>query len=149
MRNKLQDLFLTFRFREGEQPLRHLVNLMYALDTRYETGGASPHPLAGRWAPDLTLISPPGPGSVAELLRGGRGVLLDLTADGTLAAKAHGWKDRVDIVTASAADGAGPAPAPAGLLVRPDGYVAWVAASAGDADSLSQALTTWFGSPGQ
>ncbi|HEY3878929.1 MAG TPA: FAD-dependent monooxygenase [Trebonia sp.] len=133
-----------------EQPLRHLLSLMYALDTRYEAAGPSPHPLAGRWAPDLALTGASGSRCVAELLRGGRGVLLDLTARGALAEEAHDWKDRVDIVTASAAAGAGgvaAAAAPAGLLIRPDGYVAWAAAGAGDADRLPQALTTWFGRP--
>lgn len=33
------------------EPVRHLVSLMYALDTRYDTG--CPHPLAGGWRPDL------------------------------------------------------------------------------------------------
>jgi hypothetical protein len=45
-----------------EQPLRHLVNLMYELDTRYDTGSAGPHPLAGGWAPDLALTTTVGTG---------------------------------------------------------------------------------------
>jgi 3-(3-hydroxy-phenyl)propionate hydroxylase len=38
----------------------------------------------------------------------------------------------------------GVVPAPAAVLIRPDGYVAWV----GDAtrQGLADALTTWFGS---
>jgi hypothetical protein len=35
--------------------------------------------------------------------------------------------------------------APTALLIRPDGYVAWV--GAGDDDGLGEALTAWFGSP--
>jgi 2-polyprenyl-6-methoxyphenol hydroxylase-like FAD-dependent oxidoreductase len=126
-----------------EQPLRHLLNLMYALDTRYDTRTADPHPLAGRWAPDLALTTPAGASSIAELLHPARGVLLDLTEGGTFAGTGHGWKDRVDIVTAHAA-----APPAAALLIRPDGYVAWAAApdTPGN-DGLRQALTTWFGTP--
>ena len=39
----------------------------------------------------------------------------------------------------------GPVSAPAAVLIRPDGYVAWVGdlAEAG----LAEALTTWFGPP--
>ena len=114
-----------------EQPLRHPVSLMYALDTRYDTGAANPHPLAGRWAPDLALTTPAGASSVAELLRPARGVLLDL------------WKDRVDIITAHCT-----APPAAALLIRPDGYVAWATPpDAPDHDGLRHALTTWFGAP--
>src|SRR5215472_15137690 len=65
-----------------QQPLRHLISLMYGLDTRYDTGTAGPHPLAGRWAPNLALTAPAGATSVAELLHSGRGVLLDLTPGG-------------------------------------------------------------------
>jgi 2-polyprenyl-6-methoxyphenol hydroxylase-like FAD-dependent oxidoreductase len=126
-----------------EQPLRHLVSLMYALDTRYDTGAADPHPLAGRWAPDLALTTPAGTSSVAELLHPARGVLLDLTEGGPSAASAHGWKDRIDIVTAHCT-----APPAAALLIRPDGYVAWAAGpGAPDRDGLHHALTTWFGAP--
>ena len=126
-----------------EQPQRHLVSLMYALDTRYDAGTANPHPLAGRWAPNLALTTPAGASSVAELLRPARGVLLDLTENSSLAGNGHGWKDRVDIIAAHCT-----APPAAALLIRPDGYVAW-AASPGDPDNdgLRHALTTWFGAP--
>ena len=132
------------------EPMRHLVSLMYALDTRYDTG--CPHPLAGGWRPDLALTADAE--RAAEL---GRGILVDLTGDGLLAGlgngwlgnggPGHGWKDRVDYATA-----AGPLPpadgAPvAALLVRPDGYVAWAATPDDlDAGGLRHALSTWFGS---
>ena len=126
-----------------QQPLRHLLSLMYALDTRYDTGAADPHPLAGRWAPNLPLTTPQGATSVAELLRPARGVLLDLTAAGTVAAAGHGWDDRVDVLTAQS-----PGPPAAALLIRPDGYLAWaVAHDPPHAGGLRHALTTWFGAP--
>jgi FAD binding domain/Aromatic-ring hydroxylase, C-terminal len=97
-----------------EQPQRHLVSLMYALDTRYDIGTADPHPLAGRWAPDLALTTPTGASTVAELLHPARGVLLDLTENGSLAGNGHGWADKVDIVAAHCT-----APRTAALLIRP------------------------------
>ena len=35
--------------------------------------------------------------------------------------------------------------APTAVLIRPDGYVAWV--GDGEARGLADALTTWFGTP--
>jgi 2-polyprenyl-6-methoxyphenol hydroxylase-like FAD-dependent oxidoreductase len=126
-----------------QQPLRHLISLMYGLDTRYDTGTADPHPLAGRWAPNLALTAPGGATSVAELLQSGHGVLLDLTPDGGFARAGHGWQDRIDIRTARC-----PSPPAAALLIRPDGYVAWAAATdTQDTSTLHDALATWFGTP--
>jgi 2-polyprenyl-6-methoxyphenol hydroxylase-like FAD-dependent oxidoreductase len=126
-----------------QQPLRHLISLMYGLDTRYDTGTADSHPLAGRWAPDLALTVPGGATSVAELLQSGHGVLLDLTPDGGFARAGHGWQDRIDLRTARC-----PSPPAAALLIRPDGYVAWAAATdTQDTSTLHDALVTWFGTP--
>ncbi len=126
-----------------QQPLRHLIGLMYGLDTRYETGIARPHPLAGRWAPNLTLAVPGGTASVAELMRTGRGVLLDLTPDSVFARAGQSWHQRVDIRTAQCAD-----PPASALLIRPDGYVAWAAATPAphETGTLRDALAAWFGS---
>jgi 2-polyprenyl-6-methoxyphenol hydroxylase-like FAD-dependent oxidoreductase len=126
-----------------EQPVRHLLSLMYALDTRYDTGTADPHPLAGRWAPNLSLTTAAGATSVAELLRPAQGVLLDLTRAGMFAGAGSGWKDRVSVLTARSAS-----PPAAALLIRPDGYVAWAAGpDTTDTDGLRHALCTWFGAP--
>jgi len=125
-----------------QQPLRHLISLMYGLDTRYDTGAADPHPLAGRWAPDLALTAPAGATSVAELLHSGRGVLLDLTQGGAFACAGDGWRDRIDIRTARC-----PSPPAQALLIRPDGYLAWAATDAQDTGTLRDTLATWFGTP--
>jgi aromatic ring hydroxylase-like protein len=60
------------------------------------------------------------------------------------------WADRVQLVDA-AYDGPwelpalGAVAAPTAVLIRPDGYVAWV--GDGAQLGLTDALTTWFGPP--
>jgi 3-(3-hydroxy-phenyl)propionate hydroxylase len=97
---------------------------------------------------DLDLVTGDGPLRVYTLLHAARPVLLDLGQPGRL--DITPWADRVQLVRARY-DGPwelpalGAVAAPSAVLVRPDGYVAWV----GDATQLglADALTTWFGPP--
>jgi 3-(3-hydroxy-phenyl)propionate hydroxylase len=115
------------------------------LDIHYDLGEG--HPLLGRRMPDLDLITADGPVRVFTLLHDARPVLLNLGEPGGF--DAARW-DRVRLVDAAYAGPwelpvLGEVPAPAAVLIRPDGYVGWV----GDlgADDPSDALTTWFGPP--
>ena len=121
--------------------IQRIADLMSGADTRYPTPDTDdPHPLAGRWMPDLPLRDH---GRVAVLMRAGRPVLLDLTGNGELTDAAGPWADRLDIVTdvTDVTDVTGTPPADA-VLIRPDGYVAWAGP---DAEGLVRALGTWFG----
>jgi 2-polyprenyl-6-methoxyphenol hydroxylase-like FAD-dependent oxidoreductase len=109
--------------------VRRVAELMSGADVRY--GDGSGHPMTGRWMPDLSLSTETGPTRIAELLRGGRPLLL--TASGAGGAKA--WTDRVDVIVTP------DAPAET-VLIRPDGYVAWAGP---DGDGLEDTLRTWFG----
>ncbi|GGO60433.1 FAD-dependent monooxygenase [Nonomuraea cavernae] len=122
---------------------RRLSDLLSGADLRYDMGVAGPgHPLVGGWMPDLVLGTEAGRVRVAELLRTGRPVLLDLAGRTDLVAAAEDWAGRVDVIAATGA--ALPAQA---VLIRPDGYVAWAAQAGGGADELREALRTWFGAP--
>jgi 2-polyprenyl-6-methoxyphenol hydroxylase-like FAD-dependent oxidoreductase len=122
-------------------PRRAMAGTLSGLDLRYDVGGE--HPLAGRRMPDLDLA---GGASTYELLRDARPVLLGFAG----APAAGPWAGRVEAVHARY-DGrwelpvVGEVPAPGAVLVRPDGYVAWVGED-GDA-GLADALATWFGPP--
>nr|BFE79421.1 hypothetical protein GCM10020093_020220 [Planobispora longispora] len=124
--------------------VRRLAELTAGADVRYDMGGPEPHPLIGRFAPDMELHTPAGPVRLAELTRTARPLLLDLT-EGTSLARTPGLRhDRVDIVTAR------PQPhAPAALLLRPDCYVAWASTSPrpdpAELETLRTALQRWFG----
>ena len=129
-----------------EQPRRRFAALMFGLDIRYDLGDG--HPLLGRRMPDLDLVVAGGPLRVFELLHCARPVLLSLGEPGGF--DIAPWAGRVDQVDATY-DGPwelpvlGTVDAPAAVLIRPDGYVAWVGAPADP--SLPDALTSWFGPP--
>ena len=128
---------------------RYLGELIEGSDVRYEMPGAAatPHPLAGRFAPDMRLVSAGGSTRVAELMRAAQPVLLDFTPDGRVAPEAAGWEVRVPAMVVKPVDLPQPADA---LLIRPDGYVAW-AAGPGAADpgaGLTAALAAWCAGPG-
>ncbi|HET9000141.1 MAG TPA: FAD-dependent monooxygenase [bacterium] len=131
-----------------EQTFRSIVEAISDVDIRYDMDAdrGDRHPLLGRWAPNLTLRTERGTTRVAELMHAGKGVFLDIAARPALHDVAAHWADRVDATMARCYER--PANLDA-LLVRPDGYVAWVATSDdGDGESqraLRAALERWFG----
>ncbi|MET8447943.1 FAD-dependent monooxygenase [Streptomyces sp. NPDC005209] len=127
---------------EGHESVRrHLVGMVTGLDIRHDVGGDD-HPLLGRRLPERELVVGGEKTSSVSLLHAGRAVLLELGGDHGLREAAAGWTDRVDVVAAEF-DCDVPVD---GILVRPDGYVAWVGAVGTGADGLVPALTRWFGS---
>jgi 3-(3-hydroxy-phenyl)propionate hydroxylase len=129
-----------------DEPRRRLAAMISALDVRYDLGDG--HPLLGRRMPDLDLRTASGTTRVYTLLHDARPLLVDLTATGV--SDLAPWAGRVRVIQAGY-DGPweipsiGTVPAATAVLVRPDGYVAWV----GDEHrrGLEEALTTWFGPP--
>jgi 3-(3-hydroxy-phenyl)propionate hydroxylase len=119
---------------------------MSALDIQYDLGEG--HPLLGRRIPDLDLVTAGGPVRVFTLLHDARAVLLNLGRP--WACDTSPWADRVSAIDAEYAGqwelpALGQVAAPAVVLIRPDGYVAWV--EDGSETGLREALTTWFGAP--
>ncbi|HUA75145.1 MAG TPA: FAD-dependent monooxygenase [Solirubrobacteraceae bacterium] len=128
-----------------DEPRKLLAGLVSGLDIRYDLGEG--HPLLGRRMPDLDLVTADGPLRVFELLHDARPLLLDLGEAGDF--DIAPWDDRVRLVDAERAGQwelpvIGVVPPPTGVLVRPDGYVAWVGERRADA-GLTDALTAWFG----
>jgi hypothetical protein len=129
-----------------DEPSRRFAAMMSGLDIHYDLGEG--HPLLGRRMPDLDLVTANGALRVFTLLHDTRPVLLNFGEPGGF--DIAPWADRVLLVDAKyggtwALPALGPVTAPTAVLIRPDGYVAWV----GDLTrlGLADALTTWFGSP--
>lgn len=129
-----------------DEPRRRLAAEMSGLGVHYDLGEG--HPLLGRRMPDLDLNSAAGPLRVFSLLHDAKAVLLNLGEPGGFDITA--WADRVQLIDAEYVGkwelpALGAVAAPTAVLIRPDGYVAWV----GDLSQLglADALSTWFGVP--
>ncbi|HTG40485.1 MAG TPA: FAD-dependent monooxygenase [Methylomirabilota bacterium] len=129
-----------------DEPRKRFAAMMSGLDIHYDLGEG--HPLLGRRMPDLDLVTADGPVRVFTLLHKARPVLLNLGEPGGF--DITPWADRVQLVDAKYVGAwelpaIGAVSAPTAVLIRPDGYVAWV----GDLTQLglTDALTTWFGPP--
>jgi 2-polyprenyl-6-methoxyphenol hydroxylase-like FAD-dependent oxidoreductase len=116
---------------EVDEVNRRLIEKITGIGVRYDLGEG--HEMLGRRLRDIRLSR----GRLYELMRGGRGLLLDRT--GTLSIE--DWGDRVDHVV-----DAGDELDVSGVLLRPDGHVAWAGE---DRNGLHAALSRWFGSPAE
>jgi 3-(3-hydroxy-phenyl)propionate hydroxylase len=129
-----------------DEPRKRIAAEMSGLGIRYDLGAG--HPLLGRRMPDLDLVTGNGSMRVFTLLHSARPVLLNLGEPGAF--DITPWADRVQLIDAKY-DGPwerqaiGAVAAPSAVLIRPDGYVAWVEAQT--QMGLVDALTTWFGPP--
>jgi 2-polyprenyl-6-methoxyphenol hydroxylase-like FAD-dependent oxidoreductase len=129
-----------------DEPRKRYAAMMSGLDVHYDLGEG--HPLLGRRMPDLDLVTEGGPTRVFTLLHDARPLLLDLGEPGAI--DVTPWADRIRRVDARCAGAwelpvIGVVSAPAAVLIRPDGYVAWV--GDGTSQGLRDALTKWFGPP--
>jgi 2-polyprenyl-6-methoxyphenol hydroxylase-like FAD-dependent oxidoreductase len=116
----------------------YFVERVWGVSLSYDLGDG--HPLTGRSVPDFELIDGT---RLGELLRRGKGLLLDFEARSSLRALAGSWSDRITYVASDARDRLGVS----ALLVRPDGVVAWATEAVPDHEEAAQAASRWFGAP--
>ena len=129
-----------------DEPRRRMAAEMSGLDIHYDLGEG--HPLLGRRIPDVDLATAKGPLRTFALLHDARPVLLNFGEPGQFdVACWTGRVRRVDVECRSVWElpVIGTVTAPGAVLVRPDGYVAWVGDGTGQ--GLADALTIWFGPP--
>ncbi|MDX2675012.1 aromatic-ring hydroxylase C-terminal domain-containing protein [Streptomyces sp. NY05-11A] len=128
---------------------RYVADPLAGMDARYDLG--DDHRFDGTLCPDMRLtLERPDPNVVtavtrsADLLREGRGLLLDLVDRAEARDTAAAWTGQSNTVTA----GTDRVDVDA-LLIRPDGLVAWALLTGRDLDATTptRALNTWFGQP--
>jgi len=123
-----------------DEPRKRFGAMMSGLDIHYDLGEG--HPLLGRRMPDLDLVTANGALRVFTLLHDARPVLLNLGEPGGF--DIAPWANRVDLVDAKYVGGwdlpvLGTVTAPTAVLIRPDGYVAWV----GDRTDVRLLMLLW------
>jgi 2-polyprenyl-6-methoxyphenol hydroxylase-like FAD-dependent oxidoreductase len=126
------------------EPRMRIAAMMCGLDIRYDLGEG--HPLLGRRMPDLDLRTLAGPTRVFALLHQARGILLKFSGQ-AWDFDITPWSHRVSMFDAHYSGAwklpvLGEVTAPDAVLVRPDGYVAWV--GDGTTAGLPEALNRWF-----
>jgi 2-polyprenyl-6-methoxyphenol hydroxylase-like FAD-dependent oxidoreductase len=121
-----------------DEPRKVFGGVMSGLEIHYDLGEG--HPLLGRRMPDLDLVTTDGPVRVFTLLHDARPVLLNLGERGAFDTP---WSVYAEYAGEWELPVLGKVAAPVAVLIRPDGYVAWV--SDGTDAGLRDALATWFG----
>lgn len=132
-----------------DMPRQHIAAMISGLDIHYATGDSAEdaHPMIGRRIPDLELTTADGPTRIYELLHQANPLLLDLDPASNVNSSLR--LNRIRQIDASYTGNwelpiLGEVRPPSALLLRPDGYVAWVG-NRTDNTGLHRALETWFG----
>ena len=121
---------------QTEDATTYLIGKMSGVLLRYNLAGE--HPLIGRSAPDFEFEDGT---RLAELLRDGKGLLLDFAGTRELQALCQTRRERLKYASFHATDNKGLT----AMLVRPDGFVAWATDSTPDTIAAEQSMDRWFG----
>jgi hypothetical protein len=116
----------------------YFVEKISGMSLRYNLPGD--HPLIGRSSPDFEFEHGPRLGA---LLHEGTGLIVDFMQNKKLELLSQRWSERVKYVSCDAKERMDLA----ALLVRPDGFVAWVAEGEPNLGTAEASLKQWFGSP--
>ena len=108
---------------------------IWGIDLHYDLG--SSHPLVGRSVPNFELNSGV---TIGNLLRSGKGILLDFDGEAAIKILATKYSHQLNYVSGSAKEQLGLRAA----LIRPDGFVAWLATGNVHYYELEAALAKWF-----
>lgn len=132
IRNLVQDLLST------TDGTNLVVDRVWGLSLRYDPDDKDAHPLVGCSAPDYEFDD--GERLGVKML-GGKGLLVSFDDEAELKKLAGAYEDRIDYLAVRAKEQLGIK----ALLIRPDGFVAWVAEEKSDVNAAKPALERWFG----
>ncbi|HEY4242930.1 MAG TPA: FAD-dependent monooxygenase [Kofleriaceae bacterium] len=113
----------------------YIAGRLAGMYTRYDLGGDNP--IVGHSVPNFELEDGT---MIGEVLRDGRGILLDFGGNAPLKKLADGYRDQMSYVSGKAEEQFGLS----AVLVRPDGFVAWASTRDPDEKSITQAAARWF-----
>ncbi|WPV02337.1 FAD-dependent oxidoreductase [Mucilaginibacter sp. cycad4] len=113
----------------------YIAGRVWGVSTHYDLGGN--HPLTGYSVPNIELEDGT---TVGDLMRDGRGVLLDFDMNASLKALAGGLGNQVKYVSGEAEEQLGLS----AVLIRPDGIIAWASDNNPDNSELLKAVARWF-----
>ena len=108
---------------------------VWGIFTHYDLGGD--HPLIGHSVPNFELEDGT---RIGELMRDGRGVLLDFSGNDALEALSGGYGDQIRYVSGRAKERL----ALSAVLIRPDGIIAWASDNDPDCGELQKIADRWF-----
>lgn len=126
-----------------DAPRKRYAGMMSGLDVHYALGEG--HPLLGRRMPDLDLVTAQRTVRVFTLLHRARPLLINFGQPGAFDGVTSVENIDAHCTGVWELPVLGVVPAPDAVLIRPDGYVAWVGKP--DDSQLRVATKTWFGAP--
>jgi 2-polyprenyl-6-methoxyphenol hydroxylase-like FAD-dependent oxidoreductase len=115
----------------------YIAGRVWGVTTRYDLGGD--HPLVGLSVPNFEFEHG---ASIGELMHDGHGMLVDFDGNPLLKTLASEFGDQLKYLSGRAKEQFGLS----AVLMRPDGFVAWVADGEPNEESFRQAVALWFGS---
>ena len=108
---------------------------VWGVSSRYNLGGK--HPMTGHSVPNFELEDGR---KIAEFMQDGKGILLDFSSSPLLKAIAAEYDEQLKYISSQAKEQLGLST----ILIRPDGFIAWLADKDPDDQELKQALDRWF-----
>ena len=129
-------------------PRQEIAGRLSGLTTRYAPDEEDAAPLVGARIPDLELTRGEDTVQLYSLMHGAKPLFL---TSGDAPADLEGWADRVTIEQVTFPETwripvTGEVASPRAVLVRPDGYIAWIDDGSGGTD-IKHCLKFWFGEP--
>ena len=115
----------------------YIAGRVWGVTTHYNLGGD--HPLVGLSVPNFEFEDG---ATIGELMHDGHGMLVDFDGNALLKTLASEFGDQLKYLSRRAKEQFGLS----AVLIRPDGFIAWVADSEPNEESIRQAVALWFGS---
>jgi 3-(3-hydroxy-phenyl)propionate hydroxylase len=131
-----------------EGPRQEIAGRLSGLTTRYAPDEEDASPLVGARIPDLEVTRGEDTVQLYSLMHGAKPLFL---TSGDAPADLEGWADRVTIEQVTFPETwripvTGEVASPRAVLVRPDGYIAWIDDGSGGTD-IKHCFKFWFGEP--